>query len=288
MPLGTYPPRLSISSGLLEEDHVLLDAVEHRVLSPHVAEPSLDVVGVVGVDAAAGEQPEDPDEDQQVHAQQQGELEDERQALGGAERGVDRRSRELDQRIDGGLVPSPTERDADETDDEGHLEQAGGAVPGPRPEPFDVAVPATEHAVGPEVVPARRVLRQQVVDLPKHLETEEDLEPPNIEQHVADRVVHRHQRVAARLVVDEQPEDRQEQCEELDAVPEGQLACVSRGVASPRVSCIGSVWGSGHADGGCERLLAHEVPRRVRESKIDSMSSACASKHDDVQLTVTR
>ena len=62
MPPGHVAALLLDLLGVLQEDDVLLDPLEHVVLAPDVGEPGLDVVGEVDVHPAPGQEPEDGDE----------------------------------------------------------------------------------------------------------------------------------------------------------------------------------------------------------------------------------
>ena len=66
---------------VLQEDDVLLDPLDHVVLAPDVGEAGVDVVRVVGVDAAPGEQPEQPDELERDEEEREQQLQDQRQRL---------------------------------------------------------------------------------------------------------------------------------------------------------------------------------------------------------------
>ena len=98
MPPGTWPPLLSISSGSLEEDDVLLDPLEHVVLAPHVGEAGLDLGRHVGLDAALRHEPEDGDELQDGQPDEEHDVEQRRHALHRPEGQVPQPARGLDQR----------------------------------------------------------------------------------------------------------------------------------------------------------------------------------------------
>ena len=66
---------------VLQEDDVLLDPLDDVVLAPDVGEAGVDVVRVVGVDAAPGEQPEQPDELERDEEEREQQLQDQRQRL---------------------------------------------------------------------------------------------------------------------------------------------------------------------------------------------------------------
>ncbi len=76
---------------MLKEDDVLFHPLQHVVLAPDVREPRLDVVGEVHVDAAPGQQPENPDELHGDEEEAEHELQDERQVVPEQRRGTQQR-----------------------------------------------------------------------------------------------------------------------------------------------------------------------------------------------------
>ena len=65
----------------LEVEDVLLDPRHDMILTPYVGESGLDVVGVVDVDAAARQEPEDRHELEDDEEEREGELQDKRHGL---------------------------------------------------------------------------------------------------------------------------------------------------------------------------------------------------------------
>ena len=156
---------------VLQEDDVLLDPRDHVVLAPDVGEPGVDVVRVVGVDAAAGEQPEQPDELERDEEEREQQLQDQRQGL------EEQRGR-LEERQDRRGVQDLGRHDREQRHEQDELEEPGEPVPGPVGEPaVDRAVEAAEHLLRPEAVVRGRLLTDEEVDLADQLEAREPEQP---------------------------------------------------------------------------------------------------------------
>jgi len=163
--------------GVLKEDDVLLDPLEHVVLAPDVGEPGLDVVGVVDVDTAPGQEPEQQGELRDGQAQDKDDLEYERERAP-RERG-DPRQRQERRRVDDLARDDPDDgEDDDPADDPGDPELRPGrevSVGEPRP--------LAPYLLEPELVVRGGVLADEEVELVDKLEPDQD-EDPQAQMHL--------------------------------------------------------------------------------------------------------
>ncbi len=248
--------------GIVEEDHVLLDPLQDRVLPLHVGEARLQVVRHVRVDAAARQEPEQPSELDDDEEESERQLEDEGE---GRDEAAGRVEEPEPHRV--GLEQAPEERAEREQEDE-RLERPRRAEPRPvihLPQPTRGA---GEHGLLPEAVVALRMLLDQEMGLPDHLDAQEHQEPGVVVERDPHRVGER----ATDRVHGGGPHDREPACpqaqqqdHELDPIPErGGDATLPLGQARARHV---------RRTGGDRRaiaLLAHG--NTVQESTIDEIS----------------
>jgi hypothetical protein len=201
--------------GVLQEDDVLPDPLEHVVLAPDVGKPGLDVVGVVDIHPAAGHEPEDGGELAHDDQEQQDDLQHERQhvpdELGSAEQREDRRG-----------VDDLAGHHGDDHYPEDPGQNPPDAEPGPVGDtPVGGPLEAAEDGLGPEPVVGRRVLADEEVNLPEQFQADEDEHPPARTHLDAHRVGEPDQRVVGHGRPDQDEPDQSEQEQELDPVPDG-------------------------------------------------------------------
>ncbi len=203
--------------GIVQEDHVLLHAVEHGVLPLHVAEARLDLVRHDRVHATPGQEPEQPDELQHDEDEPEGQLEDEGQRRDEAGRSLH------DAEPDRIGVEDPPQEAAEDEQEDGELEGPAYAIAGPvlhLPHPL---VRATPHVLLPEGVVALGALLQEVVQLADPFEHHQRQDPPVVADRDPDRVAERPAEGLDRgRPHDREPGDPQdtEEQEEADAIPE--------------------------------------------------------------------
>ena len=213
--------------GVLQEDDVLLDPLEHVVLTPDVGEPGLDVVGKVDVDPAAGHEPEEGDELEHDEQERECDLQHERQH-------VPDELRRLEQRQDRRRVDDLAGHDGDDRDPEDPGQHPPDAEPGPVGDPpVGDPVVAAEEGLGPEPVVGNRVLADEEVNLPEELQADQDEHPPARAHLDPQRVREPDQWVVGHDRPHQQEPDQHEQEQELDPVPDrqrlaGQPVFVSR------------------------------------------------------------
>ena len=202
--------------GVLEEDDVLLHALQNGVLPLHVGEPSVDVVGHVHLGAAPRHEPEDPADLQDPERHDEEEVDDLAERLlddpGEPEprfQGVDLITRGADERGD------------DRPHDPGEHEESRQPA---EPEPH-VLVDTTERCffsverVPPEAVVTLRLFLEVVVELSEHLDPREREEPPALAHLILERTAERH--VVRRHVGENEDEERAEQeDQQADPIPE--------------------------------------------------------------------
>ncbi len=212
--------------GVLEEDQVLADLVPHRILAPHVFEPGVDVVGEIGLDPTAGEEPE-----------QEGELADHQQRIddqpSGERQGIVHPPRERDQRFDRGLVVELADDNGDDHQPEHHPPEPRQAVTRPGVQSAAAMLRPAEHALLPEPVVAGGALGDQVVDLTDELGDEQHEDPGLTLDGVPERVGGALDRVVVDLLPPEEDEQPSEQEQVLRAVPQrqrspGRAVCLAR------------------------------------------------------------
>ena len=201
---------------VLQEDDVLLHPVQDVVLTPDVGEPGLDVVRVVDVHPAPGQEPEQQPELGDGEEQQEGVLDEGRQR-------VPQDRRDLRQRGERRVVHDLAGDDGDDNDNQHPAENPPEPVSRPRRQlgGRQPLRPAPDF-VNPELVVGRPVLADQEVDLVEQLEAEQDedpraqlgLDPDGIEE--PDERIVRHERP------DEQQPDHNQQDQPLHPVPERQ------------------------------------------------------------------
>ena len=217
---------------VLQEEDVLLHAREDVVLAPHVGEPGAHVAGVVHVDAAPGEEPEDSDELSDAERDDRQPIQDDRQRV------VDR-SRRLEQSLHRRGVVDETEDDGHDRDHDEDLDDAGQPEPGVVTELVSNLVAAAEHA-GRHPVVERPPLGQQVAQLAHYLQHEQQGQPAagaRVQLQLLARSVGEAEcRVLRHLVPDDDEPQPGEQDAELEPVPQGQRP--SRLPAYPEQSVV--------------------------------------------------
>jgi len=227
--------------GLLEEDDVLLDPLDHVVLAPDVGEPRLDVVREVRLDPAAGHEPEDAEDLHDAEQQAEGQLQGER-------RGLQQQRGSLEDRDDRRLVDDLADHEGDHGDPDQQLDRPGQPIAGPVAEPAVCpALPAAEDPRGEELVVAGRALADQEVDLAEDLEPAQPEEPARVHGGQQRRVGNRDvPGERGHLVPQEDAEGQHEQQKELQPIPWGQafarraVAVLGAGPGGPqplRVKC---------------------------------------------------
>jgi hypothetical protein len=203
--------------GVLEEDDVLLDPLEHVVLAPHVGEPGLDVVGVVDVDAAPGQEPEQQAELGDREEQVDRVLEEGRQV-------VPQDRRDGHQRGYRRLVGDLARDDADDGDHHHPADDPADPMPRPRRElALRQPIRPGPDLLHPELVVARRALADQEVRLVQQLESGQDEDPPADPRLDPDRVGEPDERVVRHQRPDQEQPDHAEQDQPLDPVPDRQV-----------------------------------------------------------------
>src|SRR5262245_6980336 len=186
------------------------------VLAPDVAEPGFDVLRVIDLGPATGQQPEQPNELERDEKEGEQQLCEQRQP-------APKRGWEPNQRPHRGGVPRRGEDDGQQTDPEQPLQRAGQPESGPvRQSTLPSALEPAEDPVDPEAVVAGPVLTDQEVDLAQDLDSGQRQQPPARLGGPTDRLRDGQQRVVE-LGRHEEYEEHGEEQEEFHPVPERQV-----------------------------------------------------------------
>ena len=202
----------------LQEDDVLLHLRQHVVLSPHIGKAGLDVVRVVDVDPAAGQEPEDRNELEHDDKQDREDLQQHRKDLP-QDRG------RLEERENRRGVEEGRRDNREHRDPEHPLQHPREAEARPVAEPaVGEPLETAEDPPGPELVIAGPPLTDEEVNLAQDLQTQQHQNPRrrrDLHPHCLDE---RHDRgVLGHRGPDEKEPDQREQNDELEPVPQLEL-----------------------------------------------------------------